>query len=262
MLAWTVTTDGLKRSFTNEDFEIDHSFTPEAQELQRDLARHWNGPVERPAWWFPWKRQKSSLMTYQFRRPGQPPAGMLSFATKRRERHGMNLVVHDFWAATRNTAAAMLAFLGSHSTRAETIEFRRGVLPPYPSLLHNLHHHRVTAEAWHPWMLRILDLREAVRLRGWPADLDATVPLGIENERDSTYDRYVLRITAGSGEISTTNTESKVMLTRQQFAVWYAGGYRTAASARLAGVHAVSEKVLTTLVRSTADLEPWLPDHF
>ncbi|MEU1691072.1 hypothetical protein ABZ590_05715 [Streptomyces hirsutus] len=29
-----------------------------------------------------------------------------------------------------------------------------------------------------------------------------------------------------------------------------------------AGVHAVSEKTLATLIRSTTQFEPWLPDHF
>lgn len=262
VFAWAVATDDLKRAFTGEDFEIEHGYTPDAQDLQRDLARQWNGPVERPGWWFPWKQSKSGLTTYRFRRPGQSTAGMLSLATKRRERHGMTLVVHDFWAGSHSTAAAMLAFLGRHNTRAETIEFRRGALPPYPSLLHNLHRHRPTAEAWHPWMLRILDVPEAIRLRGWPADLNATVPIEIENENGGTWDRYVLRITAGSAEISPTHAESEVTLTRRQLAVWYAGGYRTVTSARMAGVRAVSDKTLATLIRSTADLEPWLPDHF
>ncbi|OKK14790.1 hypothetical protein AMK16_30130 [Streptomyces sp. CB00455] len=52
-----------------------------------------------------------------------------------------------------------------HSERA--VHFRRSALPPYPTLLHNLHRYRLTAEAWHPWMLRIPDIPEAVRLRGW-----------------------------------------------------------------------------------------------
>ncbi|WP_175411843.1 enhanced intracellular survival protein Eis [Streptomyces sp. TRM64462] len=235
VFAWAVAADDLKQAFTNDDFVTEHGLTPDTQGLQRDLARQWNGPVERPDWWFPWKHTKSGLTTYRFHRPGQPTAGMLTLATKRRERHGMNLVVHDFWATDQTTAAAMLTFLGRHNTRAETIEFRRGALPPYPCLLNNLRHHRLTAEAWHPWMLRILDIPEAIRLRGWPADLDATVPIEIEND-DGTRDRYILRITAGSADITRTNTTGQVTLTRQQLAVWYAGGYRSTTSAHMAGV--------------------------
>ncbi|MGW5682306.1 GNAT family N-acetyltransferase [Nonomuraea sp. NPDC003754] len=262
VLAWAVAADDLKRSFACEDVEIEHGYTPDAQNLQRDLARQWNGPVERPGWWFPWKQKKSALTVYRFHKPRQPTAGLLSLATKRRERHGMNLIVHDFWAADQNTTAAMLAFLGRHNSRAETIEFRRGALPPYPVLLHNLHRHRPTAEAWHPWMLRILDIPEAVRLRGWPEDLNATVSLEIQDENGDARDRYILRINAGSAEIGPTHAEGQVILTRRQLAVWYAGGYRTVTSARMAGVHAASEKALSTLIRSTTSREPWLPDHF
>ncbi|WP_373869505.1 sterol carrier protein domain-containing protein [Sphaerisporangium rufum] len=59
-----------------------------------------------------------------------------------------------------------------------------------------------------------------------------------------------------------TNAEGEAALTRRQLAAWYAGGYRTLASARIAGLRATSDKALAILIRSTTDLEPWLPDHF
>lgn len=92
--------------------------------------------------------------------------------------------------------------------------------------------------------------------------LDATVPIEIETETGGAWDRYVLRITAGSAEISPTDAEGDVALTRRQLAVWYAGGYRTVASAHMAGIRATTEKTLAALIRTTTDLEPWLPDHF
>jgi predicted acetyltransferase len=242
VFAWSIATDDLKQSFTTGDFEIEHELTPDARELQRKLARQWNGPILRPDWWSSWKEKKSALTTYRFSRPGQPAAGLLSLVMKRRERHGMDLVVHDFWAANESAVAAMLAFLGRHNTRAETIEFWRGALPPYSALLHNLHRCRMAADAWHPWMLRILDIPKAVRLRGWPTDIDATVPIEIESEKGSAWDRYLLRITGGSAEIGSTRIESKVTFTRMQLAVWFAGGYRTVTSARMAGVRTGSER--------------------
>ncbi|MEU9062397.1 GNAT family N-acetyltransferase [Streptomyces sp. NPDC048430] len=261
VFAWTVATDDLKRSFTGEDFEIEHGLTNEAESLQHQLARQWNGPIHRPAWWTRWKQDKSNLTAYRFARPGHSTAGLLTLTTKRHERHGMSLVVHDFWAASQPTAAAMLAFLGRHNTRARTIEFRRGALPPYPTLLHGLRHHRAAAEGWHPWMLRILDIPEAIRLRGWPADLTTAVPIEIESETGD-WARWMLQVSDGAAEIIPTHVEAQVTVTRRQLAVWYAGGYRSATSARMSGVHATSEKALTTLAHSTAQFEPWLPDHF
>lgn len=111
-------------------------------------------------------------------------------------------------------------------------------------------------------MLRVLDIPEAVRLRGWPADLDTTVRIEIESENGDAWDRYVLQVTAGSAEISPTHIAGEVSFTRRQLAVWYAGGYRSVTSARMAGVRAGSEEALATLIRSTSEREPWLPDHF
>jgi len=261
VLAWEVATDDLKRSYIVADFEVEHGLTDEVETLQRDLARQWNGPIHRPAWWTRWKQAKSDLTTYRFALPGHPTTGLLTLATTRHERHGMNLLVHDFWAANQPTAASMLGFLGRHNTRASTITFRRGALPPYPTLLHGLRHHRTTVEAWHPWMLRILDVPEAIRLRGWPSELNTAVPVEIENETGS-WDRWMLQVKDGAAEVAPSSMEGQVALTRRQLAVWYAGGYRSATSARMAGVHAISEEALTILVRSTTDLEPWLPDHF
>ncbi|MCK7624432.1 GNAT family N-acetyltransferase [Streptomyces sp. RS10V-4] len=261
VLAWAVATDDLKKSFTGEDFEVEHGLSDEAATLQHRLARQWNGPVHRPAWWTRWKEAKSNLTTYRFARPGLPTAGLLTLTTQRHERHGMTLIVHDFWAADQPATHAMLAFLGRHNTRARTVTFRRGALPPYPTLLHGLRHHRPTAESWHPWMLRILDAPKAIQLRGWPTGLTTTVPIEIENDAGDTSRRWALHVEDGTAELTPTTTEAQVTLTRRQLAVWYAGGYRTATSARMAGVHAVSQEALSDLIRTTIDHEPWLPDH-
>ncbi|MEU3795780.1 sterol carrier protein domain-containing protein [Streptomyces fructofermentans] len=191
----------------------------------------------------------------------QRPTGLLSFAMKRHERHGMQLTVHDFWAADEETASEMMAFLADHHTRSPVIQFRRSALPPCPTLLHRLHRYRLTAEAWHPWMLRILDIREAVRLRGWPTDIDIALPLDIEREDGAAEDHFLLEVKGGTGRITPTHIPGQVRLTWRQLAVWYAGGYQTAAAARLAGVTTRSHEALSRLIRTT-DHEPWLPDHF
>ncbi|MFE4832182.1 sterol carrier protein domain-containing protein [Streptomyces sp. NPDC056672] len=87
------------------------------------------------------------------------------------------------------------------------------------------------------------------------------VPIEIENE-NGDRGRWMLQITAGAAEIVPTRVQGQVTFTRRQLAVWYADGYRSTTSARMAGVHAVSEETLATLVRSTTEFEPWLPDHF
>ncbi|MGH3722130.1 MAG: sterol carrier protein domain-containing protein [Pseudonocardiaceae bacterium] len=62
------------------------------------------------------------------------------------------------------------------------------------------------------------------------------MPLDVTTDTDDTTERFTLRITAGKGELAPSVCEGRLRVTRRQFAVWYAGGYRTVTAATLAGV--------------------------
>jgi hypothetical protein len=83
----------------------------------------------------------------------------------------------------------------------------------------------------------------------------------IESEDGGSWDQYLLEVRGGAGQLTRTHTAGEVRLTRRQLAVWYAGGYRTAAAARLAGVAGKSDTALSALIR-TIENDPWVPDHF
>lgn len=110
-------------------------------------------------------------------------------------------------------------------------------------------------------MLRVLDFGQAVRLCGWPDDLDITIPLEVTTDTGDTTERFILRITAGKGELAPSACDGRLRLTRRQFAVWYAGGYRTVTAATVAGVRGDPQE-LARFVLATTDREPWLPEHF
>ncbi|MFI9630048.1 sterol carrier protein domain-containing protein [Streptomyces sp. NPDC052042] len=180
---------------------------------------------------------------------------------KRHPTDGRQLVVHDFWAADHPTAAAMLAFLGRHHSRIPTVAFERTGLPP-GTLLHRLGKGgAAAARAWHPWMLRVLDPCRAVELRGWPEGADAEIVLDLVAADGSSTDRYTLRVGGGRGELRPGGGTVDVTLTVGQFAVWYAGGYRSAAAAALAGVCG-APAVIARLLATVGDREPWLADYF
>jgi predicted acetyltransferase len=262
VFTWSVVADELRRSFRRGDFDITHSTTSETAGLQRGLAQQWNGPLIRPDWWAAWKREKFRLTTYQFTRKGEPPTGFLSLSPRQRERNGAELVVQEFWASDHNVASAMLAFLGSHTSTVSTIEFERTSLPPYPVLLHNLHRAAsASAQAKPGWMFRIFDVPEAVRLRGWPDHLNLTVPIEIGAGEGGSVDRYALEISSGRAELSPTRIPGQASFSPRQFAVWYAGGYRTAIAAKLSGVRGTAAS-LDSLIHATTEREPWMSDHF
>jgi len=260
--SWAVSTDELSRSFRSPGYEVGVGMTEQAYQLQEDLASQWNGTWQRPGWWNTWQqRQHPDLTTYRFNRPGRETAGVLSVAGERHPVEGRQLGVYDFWAADSQAAAAMFAFLGRYNSRIPTVAFQRTGLPPSP-LQHHLHRSAsLTARTWHPWMLRILDLRQAIQLRGWPDEVDLTLPIEVVTEDDQATDRFTLRIAGGKGELSAATSEGRLTLTRGQFAVWYAGGYRSVAAAELSGVRG-DRAALTRLLMATADREPWLADYF
>src|SRR4051812_10781424 len=105
-------------------------------------------------------------------------------------------------------------------------------------------------------MLRILDPAEAVRLRGWPPHLTADLPLTI-TEGTGRSRAYTLSIDGGKGRLlpNGQHPPGACTMTMRQLAVWYAGGYRTATAATLAGVDGTREAV-TALVALTCDREP------
>lgn len=57
-------------------------------------------------------------------------------------------------------------------------------------------------------------------------------------------------------------TEPPVTVNRRQATIWYAGGYRSTAAARMAVVRTTGEQSLATLIRSTTEHELWLAEHF
>lgn len=263
VFSWTVPTDELRDGFDGAGFEISHGGPQRPRLIYEDLASRWNRPWRRPSWWEPWQREKHpGLTSYQFHRPGQQPTGMLSVAFEDHPAEGRRLVVHDFWATSGDEAQAMFAFLGRHSSRISSVAFQRTGLPSAPMLLHRLRRSgSLAARAWHPWMLRVLNLAQAVRLRGWADEADLALPIEVVTEDGAATEPFMLRVAGGKGELSPTTREGRLTLTRGQFAVWYAGGYRSATAAALAGVRG-DPRSIAQLLLATADREPWLPDHF
>ncbi|MEV7087990.1 GNAT family N-acetyltransferase [Streptomyces sp. NPDC093085] len=263
VFSWAVPTDELWRVFGESDIEVHHGGVPRLSPLWDTLAGQWNGTWQRPAWWSGWQQaQHPAAGTYHFGPSGGEPTGVLSVAGERPPAGGRQLVVHDFWAADHATASAMFAFLGRHNSRIPAVVFQRTGLPPGPLLQHTLRRTgAAAARSWHPWMLRVLDLRRAVELRGWPGGLDLVLPLAVTSDDGRGTENYVLRVADGRGELADGDSRAGLTLTRGQFAVWYAGGYRSAAAAALAGVRG-DPAAITKLLLATADREPWLADYF
>ncbi|MGW4289601.1 GNAT family N-acetyltransferase [Streptomyces sp. NPDC004673] len=265
VFSWTVPTAALKQSVA-DTMEITHGDTAQLADLRDRMAGRWNGPWQRPVWWGSWQQKRHpDLETYAFAESRREPSGVLMVATQRTP-SGRQLVVHGFWAADAAATDAMLAFLGRHHGRIPTVLFERTGLPPGPLLQQRLASvGTAVARSWHPWMLRVLDPARAVELRGWPEHLDEEIVLDLAGPDGTGSSRHTLSINAGSACLAPGGARrgrtADVTLTRGQFALWYAGGYRSPAAAVMAGVRGTNS-ALARLLAATTDREPWLADYF
>jgi predicted acetyltransferase len=265
VFSWTVPTAALKQA-SADTMEITHGDTAQLAALRDRLAGRWNGPWQRPAWWGSWQQVgHPDRETYAFAGRGREPGGVLTVAAER-SAAGRRLVVHDFWAADAPTADAMFAFLGRYHGRIPTVLFERTGLPPGLLLLQRLASvGTATARSWHPWMLRVLDPARAIELRGWPGHLEDEIVLDLADPDGAGFSRHTLSISAGSACLLPGGAQrgrtADVTLTWGQFALWYAGGYRSPAAAAMAGVRG-EISALARLLAAIADREPWLADYF
>lgn len=264
VFSWRVRADDLRRAFAPQGYFAHLGLTKSAEALRRTLSRDWNGAIERPPWWSEWKRRKSDLVEYRFEDEESDTGGLLALTMKRDAVYGMQCEVHDFVAANDAAAASMFAFLSRLNSRAEFIDFRRGCLGPNPYFLHNLHRFRAEAKSWHPWMLRILDLPGAVAQRGWPDPITTGLVVEVSDGLNGAgrQERYRIEVTGGPGIATITKTPPDVVLNRCQLACWYAGGYRSEATALHSGISFSSPGAASTFLAMTATHEPWLADHF
>lgn len=178
------------------------------------------------------------------RGPGYDAAGRLS--------------VPDLFGLTRPATEALLAMLGSWGSVAPTLRLR---LPdPDPvTLLAPLVGSRV--ESRDPWMLRVLDAPGAVSARGWPAQVDGSVDLLLEDNTcpwNAGPRRLVLE--GGRGRLE-TGGRGEVRLTARGFAVLYAGA-GDPALLRRAELLAGSIESDGLLQVATAGPRPALLDYF
>jgi predicted acetyltransferase len=261
--SWTVATDDLRRSFREQTLRVESGLSGEGRALQREQAAEWNGPVDRPEWWWDWKTKKGGLQTYEFSSSDGRVVGLLAYATKRKPPRGMSLQVHEFWAATDDVAREMLAFLGGQHSRAEDIEFRRSSLPSSRLLSRGLARVRLEAQAWHPWSLRLLDFDQAVAARGWPSDRRVELALDLRSDNDTTRE-VQLSIESGIGRVEprTSTGRTATALGRLDAAVWFAGGFGSLQQLRSAGLQFDDESAARRFMAAGADREPWLPDLF
>jgi predicted acetyltransferase len=114
------------------------------------------------------------------------------FLLQNRLTDGIELDVSDLTFTTARAGQRLLGFLADFSTTTKEITINGAPLHPILSLMTSHHHTIAKSEVW---MLRITDLAKALKERGYPRHLNATIQLNIHDpivrENDGSWTLHV-----------------------------------------------------------------------
>lgn len=224
------------------------------EQMQRDLAARWDGPLQRPGWWWRWNQAGESYALIRDR----SVAGFVAYDTVPAARWTRELVIGDFWAVDDQATRALYRFLGGHASTAETVVFSQGAAPPAPGFVFDLPYDVTERLDWHPWMLRVCDPVAALEHRGWPPAVDGTLELTIEGPGGPRP--VAVKVSGGEATVI-PGGDGRIHMSTGQFTRWYGGGAAQAGGCAGLGVDAAADDLLL-LDALVPGRGPWLPDVF
>jgi predicted acetyltransferase len=172
---------------------------------------------------------------------------------------GDDLSVDLLWAGSEDTLRSLWSLVGSGSSVARTVHAYLSPEDPLFWVLPEEAGHEVTR---HGWMLRVLDVAGALAARGYPAGVDTSVVMQVDDpESAANSGTWRVEVSGGSGQaVETGDAAADLRVSVRGLAALYAG--RPAAALRRAGLlegpHSLDEVTDAVFATSVA----YLTDYF
>ena len=154
-----------------------------------NLARNeatWETVLERP--------KKETLYAYRIGSTRQPE-GYIIFTQEQEQ-----IRIRDWALLTPSAARRIWTFLADHRSQIKEVTWWGSAVNPFLLLLPE---QTATVVEHTNWMLRIIDLPTALLQRGYPAELEATLHLDIQDDLlPANNGKFCLQVSQGKGMIS------------------------------------------------------------
>lgn len=220
-------------------------------------ARTQSGNLQRPA--IMWDRILKPMFSSHFRylvldSAGQP-AGYIVYAQGNQKE---DIKVADWCALDPAAGRALLQFLGGHRSMVDKVQLPGAPNEPLLHLLVEQHSDR----SWQlDWMLRLIDVAQALQARGYPAGINAELHLSISDQNFTwNHGRFVLRIADGAAAVEPGGTGAIDLHVRDLAALY--SGHLTPAELQLGGALSGPPAQLATLGLVFSSPRPWMADMF
>lgn len=166
---------------------------------------------------------------------------------------------NDLLAQTRAAACRLVTFFADHRSMTGEVAWRSSPADPLLAVMREQYAHQ--AKVWSTWMLRVLDVPEALAARGYPKSLSAEVHFEVADELlPRNAGRWVLRVADGRG-VAERGGRGSVLLDVRGLAALYTG-FHGAAGLVAGGLASGADDDLAAAAAVFAGPAPWMADHF
>ncbi len=222
--------------------------------LHSNWAKHHQGSLNRNEIF--WKLRlcipQETVFAYVVGNPGQPE-GYIIFTQQDQQ-----LAIRDWVGLTPAANQRLWTFLADHRSQINLISWRGAISDPRLILLPEQTAQVVELERW---MLRIVDVQSAFKLRGYPPDLDTELHLAIQDSIiPENQGQFILRVKAGQGQIEQGGTGA-MQLDIKALAALYTGLY-SAWQLQQTGQLIATEPAIAIATQLFSSTEPWMSDKF
>ena len=232
----------------------------EFADLYQQQAQQINGFLDRnSAIWQGLLESRKDIPPYAYRLgTATQPEGYIIFQ-QQREGGYCRLVVKDWVLLTPAAVRRFWSFLAAHRSQVETIQWRSAPIDPLTLFLPE--QNNVKVRSLTRWMLRIVNVRQALEIRKYPKGIEAELHLEIQDSLlPANGGKLILTVADGVGTV-TPGGRGDLQIEISSLSPLYTGLF---SAHQLQGCDRLTatDSALTIATQLFAGSPPWMPDHF
>jgi predicted acetyltransferase len=187
----------------------------------------------------------------------QEPEGYVLF-TQNDSSEGLKIDIKDWTILTTAAAISFWAFLADHRSQVQQVQWRGSPIDEKLLLLPE-QTAKITSKTY--WLLRIINISNALSQRGYPQGVEAELHLEVKDDLfPANNGKFCLKVARGRGEIS-KGGKGELQLDVRGLASLYTGLF-TPTQLQLVGYLQSTKKALEIATLLFSGSEPWMPDFF
>lgn len=231
--------------------------------LYERRARLSSGNLDRPAWI--WKRKLESVEPGIYRYLIMQEGVAQGYVIYRQGERPSPITLLDVCVLTQQAGRAVLSLLARYRYMLENVTWAGGPHDPLVFLLREplvgVTRPRVKTVISLDWMLRLIDVRKALSLRGYPPGLNAELHFDVRDDYlPANNGRIVLEIANGHGEVR-DGGQGRMSLHVRDLASIYTG-YMAPSELCTLGTLTAPDADLVMAASVFAAPRPWIADMF